>query len=699
MALEHSLADVKGNSPATKRMDLPPRAAVALDHMQRICSSMFALSVTAGGPPGAFSPDNLVFGAYLSLIGDSGSWEAALFGDEAGCSGLARVIFALEGDQEPLPDEIVDAMGELMNMVSGAVKTRLDQQEHERLTIGVPMFHTCREDCEKYQTKVIPLISQRLISPQIAGELYLVWSERTPIVLLQEARAWIESSTDKLALGSGLAALHELWEIVADSTAPENAAAILLCQRQLTGVINETSPASTGYVVRVIDSLIEALSEDLLLPVQMPEPEGESAGGTDDDETPRTSVIRDDETREMLGEFLGESQEGLEKCDEILIQVEQGQITPDSIGALFRQFHTIKGTASFHDLADVEHLAHSTENLLATVRDGKRVFEGAAVDLVFEATSLLSRLMVRIRESVERDLSFPTSKAARALSEKTEALLRGEAADTSGLGRRASHAEVPDTSEVAPKSNLKETVKVDIEQLDALEALIPTFDVVLGLLATSPVSSELVGQAIVTLEQLKSQTESLSNRMRMVPLRALFQKMTRMVRDLSKKTEKLARLVLEGEDTRVERSIAEKLNGPLVHMLRNAIDHGLESADERRNAGKPLIGAIRLAARLETNRVIVEIYDDGKGLDAEAIWRKGLAKGLISEETRPSNSDLFHLIFEPGFSTAAKVTAISGRGVGMDVVRREVESLGGKIEIESTKGSGSLFRITLPHAE
>lgn len=695
MAKEPTQGGARGAQGSSKRTELPPRAAFALEDMQRICAAMFELDISPSGHPTTFSPDNMDFGAYLSLIGESGSWEIALFGDDLGCSGLARVIYAMEGDQTPSPDEIVDAMGELVNMVSGAVKKRLDQQEHERLTIGVPMFHISHEDCEKYRTRVIPLISQRLESPKFAGGLYLVWSERTPVVLLREALSTIESPNDKLALGSGLAALHELWEIVSERTATENASAILVCQSMLTDLINDSGSPSIAYIGRVIEALIAVLSEDWLIPLQLPEwaPQQQEAG--EDDDAPQTEVARDAELVEMVREFISESVDGLEKCDEILMQFEHGPVSSDGIAALFRQFHTIKGVSSFYELSDIEHLAHSTENLLAAARDGKRVFEGTAVDLVFEATSLMSRLIVKVRDAVDRNLSFPASKSARALREKIEAFLRGEVIETVA-SRLATPEENVATEETPGKALPTESVKVDVEHLIEFDVLISQFDVVLHQLANPPDPAAALLASYDSLVELRRQAQSLSTRMRMVPLRALFQKMTRMVRDLSKKTEKLARLVLAGEDIRVERSIAEKLNAPLVHMLRNSIDHGLEDGEQRRAAGKALIGQIRLSAERRSDCIIIEIADDGKGLDAEAIWQKAIKKGLVDSSHRPSDSELYFLIFEAGFSTAAAVTAISGRGVGMDVVRREIEALHGRIDIESSKGKGCLFRITLP---
>ncbi len=676
------------SEPSSK---LPLRAALALDQMQHICASMFEMKLTPSGPPTSFDPTNLVFGACISLIGASGSWELALFGDEASCCSLARVFFDMPVDQQPAPDEIVDAMGELINMVSGAVKTRLDHREREKLTIGVPIFRTSHADCDKYQTKVIPLITQQVCSTQLDGTLHLVWSERTALVLLKEARACLAQPEDKMALGHGLAALQELLDVVADVTATENVDAITQCQRMLTNVINESGQDSTAFVAQIIDALIEAFREDLLLPLQMPERPAPDASPADDLEQSQVAVERDADLLEMLGEFLSESQDRIEKCDELLLELEAGRSTPDSIPALFRHFHTIKGVASFHALSDVEHLAHATESLLVSVRDGKRVFKGMAMDLVFESTALMSRCLVKIRESVEKGVTFPISKTVGALTSKLDALLRGEAVEQTGTERRAS---LKPAAESETKAVIKETVKVDIDELNQLGVLLPALHKELDTLgADANVDAKLIH---ARLAELLSQVEALSARMRMVPLRGLFQMMTRMARDLMKKTEKLAQIVIEGEDTRVGRNIVEKLNGPLVHMIRNSIDHGLESADVRRLDGKPLIGSIRLAARCVDDSLVIEIADDGKGLDADAILAKARAKGLVPQDVRPPNQELFLLIFESGFSTAAQVTAISGRGVGMDVVRREIEALSGRIEIKSRSGYGSTFRIILP---
>ena len=190
--------------------------------------------------------------------------------------------------------------------------------------------------------------------------------------------------------------------------------------------------------------------------------------------------------------------------------------------------------------------------------------------------------------------------------------------------------------------------------------------------------------------------QDLSMSMRMVPLKSTFNKMTRLVRDLSRKVGKNVNLVTEGEDTEIDRNMVDIINDPLVHMVRNAVDHGIESPEDRRKAQKSEQGTIRLCAYHSAGNVVVEIRDDGKGLDREAILEKARKQGLISEGFTPSERDIFNLIFEPGFSTAKVVTEVSGRGVGMDVVKKNIEKLRGQVEILSTQGQGSVFRISLP---
>ncbi len=182
----------------------------------------------------------------------------------------------------------------------------------------------------------------------------------------------------------------------------------------------------------------------------------------------------------------------------------------------------------------------------------------------------------------------------------------------------------------------------------------------------------------------------------MVPIRAMFHKMNRLVRDLATQQQKHVQLVLEGEETELDRNIVEKLSDPLVHMIRNAIDHGLENSDDRVANGKPELGTIRLTAAHQRGGIVIRIQDDGKGLDRSRILAKAIDRGLVKADATLTESEIFSLIFQPGFSTAEKVTDLSGRGVGMDVVRRNIENLRGKVEIQSRPGQGTTFTILLP---
>ena len=184
--------------------------------------------------------------------------------------------------------------------------------------------------------------------------------------------------------------------------------------------------------------------------------------------------------------------------------------------------------------------------------------------------------------------------------------------------------------------------------------------------------------------------------MRMVPLKATFSKMARLVRDVSRKVGKNVNLVTEGEDTEIDRNMVDVINDPLMHMVRNSVDHGIEMPEVREKKGKPRAGTVKLAAYHAAGKVVVEIKDDGKGLSRNVILAKAKERGLVSDEASLSDREVFKMIFEAGFSTAETVTDVSGRGVGMDVVRKNIESLRGQVEIDSEAGKGAFSRWAFP---
>ena len=252
----------------------------------------------------------------------------------------------------------------------------------------------------------------------------------------------------------------------------------------------------------------------------------------------------------------------------------------------------------------------------------------------------------------------------------------------------------------AKKQHQSQSVRVDIEKLDTLMNL-------MGELVINKVRLEQIGQThrmsdlMETLEQMDRVTGDLQNivmKVRMVPVSAVFNRFPRMVRDVSKELGKEINLTIEGEETELDRTVIDEIGDPIMHLLRNSLDHGVESPDAREAKGKPRTGEVGLIARHEGNNVVIMITDDGAGIDASKIRRKAVEKGMISQEEadRLDDADAVRLIFLPGFSTAEKITDISGRGVGMDVVRSKIEALSGHVDVETHIDEGSVFKIKLP---
>ena len=257
-----------------------------------------------------------------------------------------------------------------------------------------------------------------------------------------------------------------------------------------------------------------------------------------------------------------------------------------------------------------------------------------------------------------------------------------------------------DKAQLARAAAEQSFVKVGTQKLDMLVDLVGELVITQSLIAQSPHLDANAKQALARsfshLHRVTKELQRSTMSMRMVPIRATFQKMNRIVRDVAAKQNKRVQLILEGEGTELDRNIIEEIGDPLVHMIRNAVDHGLESPEEREAKGKPAEGRIVLRAFHQGGSIIIQIQDDGKGLNQERLFAKAVEKGLISSQAHLTEKEIFDLIFLPGFSTASTITDISGRGVGMDVVRQNIEKLRGKIEIESQPGKGSTFTIFMP---
>jgi len=459
----------------------------------------------------------------------------------------------------------------------------------------------------------------------------------------------------------------------------------------------------------------------------------------------------------LLEEFASEATEHLEAADLHLLTLETEPRNAEALNSVFRAFHTIKGVAGFLALDRIGALAHEAENLLDLARKGEVVLEGTAIDVTFDAVDALKRLVGDVCGSFSTEKSSNVSGALPELLDRIRDAASGQGSCGRGSTGESGSSEANKLGEILVKSGvasldsinaalrkqdrgggrpklgeqlvqdgkapakeiahalrqqrtgdrdqsgprMKEAVRVDADRLDRLvetigELVIAESMVKKSIEMVNNGSSRLAGQ-LSQLDKITRELQAFGTSLRMVPMRSTFQKMARLVRDLSKKAGKSVEFVVSGEETELDKSVVDGIGDPLVHMVRNAIDHGLEkNAEERRQAGKPEKGRVELRAFHKGGNIYIEIEDDGRGLDREVILAKARERQLVREGELPSDEEVFSLIFDPGFSTAQEITDVSGRGVGMDVVKRNIEALRGQVEIRSEPGRGSVFTIRLP---
>ena len=434
------------------------------------------------------------------------------------------------------------------------------------------------------------------------------------------------------------------------------------------------------------------------------EAEVESSGGT--------CIAADDVS--LVLDFIAESGEHLETAEAGLLELENKPDDSETLNQIFRGFHTIKGTAGFLNLTDIGSLAHVAENLLDMARKGDLVMAGENTDVIFESMDMLKKMMSSLSECAETGKPVPSQSNLPALVAKLEALAAGQGAAvseaTSEVGPEGVQAEGAAESVGQPGGKeggaiskgqvVDEKIKVSTKRLDELINM--TGELVIAQLMVgeeinvSSLSDDSLFRNVAHQGKIIRDLQELSMSMRMVPISGVFQKMARLVRDLSRKAGKKVDFSMSGEETELDRTIVDKIADPLVHMIRNSVDHGIESAEERKRSGKNMTGQIQLSAFHQAGNIVIEIEDDGKGLNKDLILKKAISNGIVSEDQSLSDEEIFKLIFHAGLSTARKVTSVSGRGVGMDVVRKNIESLRGKIDIISTVGEGTVFTIRLP---
>ena len=439
---------------------------------------------------------------------------------------------------------------------------------------------------------------------------------------------------------------------------------------------------------------------------------------------------------ELIAEFLAEAREGVDAVDEALVRLEavacDGGGDAEAVNAIFRIMHSIKGTSGFLGLVRLEAVTHAAETLLGRFRDGDLPVTPEAVTPVLGAVDRVRAIMAALAETgaepagddagliealaaAARDggpevPADPEAAGAEAPTPDPTGAFEGETFGRDAFGGAAAEAPGPapagpraaETGPAAPRRAIaaEQGIRVGVDVLEDMMTLIS--ELVLTRNQLLQVNRRQADEAFAApLQRLSSITGELQDaimKTRVQPIGAVWRKLPRLVRDLSHEVGKTIRLELEGEATELDRQVLDLIRDPLTHMVRNSADHGIEAPEERLAAGKPAAGTIRVSAAHESGSVIVTVADDGRGLDPVRLRRKAVAKGLLgaAEAEAMPDAQVQRLIFAPGFSTAEAVTNLSGRGVGMDVVRSNIEQIGGQIDLDSHPGRGTSFRIRIP---
>ena len=414
---------------------------------------------------------------------------------------------------------------------------------------------------------------------------------------------------------------------------------------------------------------------------------------------PRTIAgesLPDDADLSLLRDFLSEAGEYIAASEVALLTLEANPREFEAVNTVFRAFHTVKGTAAFLGLAHIAEFAHEAESLLMRVRDRQINYGPACADLALRSVDMLKSLLGAVEDALVGDglLLHPSGYHAlmTALDEYNPAV------DCESL-QTAPASDAP--SRVARvESTTEATIRVRIDRLDRLINMVGELVIAQTMIAGDPhmagAQSPELTRKVNHAGKIVRELQELSMSMRMVPLRSTFQKLARVVRDTASKVGKSVQFTTDGDDVEIDRNLVDILADPLVHMVRNAVDHGIEQSDDRDRAGKSRTGSVRLSAYHSSGNVVVDLIDDGGGLHRDRIVDKAIENGLIESDRGMTDNEVFNLIFAPGFSTAENVTEISGRGVGLDVVRRNLELIRGRLEITSTAGAGTTFSLRLP---
>ncbi len=540
--------------------------------------------------------------------------------------------------------------------------------------------------------------------------------------------------TGEPALHAAVQGMHATLDKLLDAAKPFNESSIAQLRTLIDWLPNAVEAVKTGKTPEAF----AAGASPAAAAVPAPEESGDHAA---------IDVLLElnmAENHELLGEFYSEALDHLQQIEAALLVLDQQPDDPEALNSMFRSFHTFKGNAGFLGLVPMQSLAHEVESLLDLARNGELRLTPVIVTEILNSRDALQALTQQVAVALEKGEIpkeiIPVAHLMRSVKQLAKAAVSGDAGDATALISSAPQpiavavpAPAAAPSPVAPaqapaapaalpvaaaapvapaaapvaaenhgsaKVAGGPTVRVNTEKLDSLMDVVGELVIVQSQLIESArvlsVEGSPLHRNVVQLSRIAKELQHTAMSLRMIPIKQTFQKMERLARDLANSFSKKVHFTVSGEDTELDRTVVEEIGDPLVHMVRNALDHGLETPAQRLASGKSDTGTVHLYAYHQGSNIVIELKDDGRGINPERIHKKAVEKGLIAPGAQLTREETFNLIFAPGFSTAEKVTSVSGRGVGMDVVKRNIEKLRGKIEITSEVGQGSTFKIKLP---
>jgi len=407
---------------------------------------------------------------------------------------------------------------------------------------------------------------------------------------------------------------------------------------------------------------------------------------------------------DLTKEFIAESQEGLDRMERCLTELEARPDDDALVGEIFRAVHTIKGTTGFLGFDRLEKLAHAGEHLLGSLRDGRLTPTSELISGLLRLMDGLRAILTLIEETgsegtrVGDEDSELIAELAALNGATPVSKVEAESVSLKKVGEDAASATAPAAASAASNGASEKTLRIDVDVLNRMMNLVGELVLTRNQMLQSGMEAANFPELARRLDSVTADLRETVMQARMQPMGNLFGKFPRMVRDLSRTCGREVRIEFSGQETGLDKSLLEAIKDPLTHAVRNAVDHGIEAPTDRVLAGKSAEGCVRLRAFHQSGSVVIEVTDDGAGISIERVLAKAVERNLVTAEQAAAMSEreALQLIFLPGFSTAAAVTTVSGRGVGMDVVRANVEKVGGSVEVESRMGLGTTLRMRVP---